>query len=107
MGALVHQDSNAGRRRRRLRDFEQIVVSNFVRPFLEQAAEEKNPRECVRLTNLAEILRTTHVRAAVSDAKLKAEIIRAGVRGQGDLAGDKELLKFYDVAFRYLKEVRW
>ena len=61
----------------------------------EQAAEEKNPRECVRLTNLAEILRTTHVRAAVSDAKLKAEIIRrhARPRRSGRRQGTPEVLR--------------
>ncbi len=99
--ALLQPDGNPEQRRRRLRDYQAAVENTFVRPMLERAASESDADERSRLGGLAAANRLLHVNVELYWAKFEREIARKGVRGVGEMPETRELMKMFDIVYKF------
>jgi len=104
--ALARPRSGPNYRRRRLQAYQKAVDKNFVEPLLLRAAEESNPQEGSRLAVLAEINRLLYPSLALYAARLEREIIRTGPSGKEDSLQNKDVMKLFELVYRFTKERR-
>jgi hypothetical protein len=101
---LLRPGAGPEHRRRRLREYQRAVDNTFVEPLLARAGNESDLDERSRLGGLAAVNRLLHPSVELYSAKLEQEIARTGLRGDGPMFQTQELMKMFDVLYKFAKE---
>ena len=102
--ALRRPESNPAYRRRRLSEYQQSVDRTFVDPLLELAGGESDLDKRSRLGALAAVNRLLHPSVELFAAELEKQITRGGLHGDAEVLKTGELMKIFDLLFKFTKK---
>lgn len=102
--ALLRAGGNSDEVRRRLREYQRAIHETFVAPLMESAVEEPDLQKRSQLAALASINQMLHTEVEFYLAIQAKAVTHKGLRSDSHDSGLRDLLKMFDILFRFAKQ---
>lgn len=101
---LLRPGSKAGDRRRRLQQYQHSIASTLVKPLLQLAIDEPDPKRRSQLAALAGLNQVLYPAVELYLANQEKEVVKRGLGADGQGPSVRDLMKMFDAVSKLTKE---